>query len=128
MSLQKVRKAAGAGACLIAVLLVAVLSGCGSSSSGDDGPKLDGSGYPGVDAVNSREAKGTIDSSNVAELEEAWSLPLTAQSTYGAHSSAPVIVNGVIYSQDLESNVQAIDLESGEVLWMKKYEEPERGT
>jgi outer membrane protein assembly factor BamB len=107
-------------------LLVAALSGCGSSSSGEE-PKLEGSGYPGVDAANSREAKGTIDSSNVAELEEAWTLPLTAQSTYGAHSSSPVIVNGVIYSQDLVSNVQAIDLESGEVLWTKKYDEPDEG-
>ena len=126
MSLQKVRKAAWTGVCLTAVVLVAVLSGCGSSSSGDEAI-LDGSGYPGVDAANTREAKGTIDSSNVAELEEAWSLPLTAQSSYGAHSSSPVIVNGVIYSQDLESNVQAIDLESGEVLWTKKYEEADEG-
>jgi outer membrane protein assembly factor BamB len=107
-------------------VLVAALSGCGGSSSADE-PTLEGSGYPGVDAANSREAKGTIDSSNVAELEEAWTLPLTAQSSYGAHSSAPVIVNGVIYSQDLESNVQAIDLESGDVLWTKKYEEADEG-
>jgi outer membrane protein assembly factor BamB len=113
-------------ACL-ALILVASLSGCGSSSSGDEPAKLSGSGYPGVDAVNSREAKGTIDSSNVADLEKAWSLPLTAQSSYGAHSSSPVIVNGVIYSQDLESNVQAIDLESGEVLWTKKYDEASQG-
>ena len=28
-----------------------------------------------------------------------------------------MIANGVIYSQDLESNVEAIDLDSGEVLW-----------
>jgi outer membrane protein assembly factor BamB len=38
-----------------------------------------------------------------------------------------VIANGVIYSQDLESNVQAIDLESGEVVWTKKYEEADEG-
>ncbi len=38
-----------------------------------------------------------------------------------------MIVNGVIYSQDLESNVEAIDLESGEVLWSKKYESPSHG-
>jgi alcohol dehydrogenase (cytochrome c) len=129
VSLQIVPKAARAGAALaalFALVLVAALSGCGSSSSGDE-VKFNGSGYPGVDAVNSREAKGSIDSSNVAELKEAWSLPLKAQSSYGAHSSAPVIVNGVIYSQDLESNVQAIDLESGEVLWTKKYDKASEG-
>jgi outer membrane protein assembly factor BamB len=128
VSLEKVPKAAWAGVSLVLVVLVAALAGCGgSSSSSDAGPKLEGSGYPGVDAANSRNAKGEIDSSNVAELEEAWSLPLAAQSSYGAHSSSPVIVNGVIYSQDLESNVQAIDLESGDVLWNQKYEELSQG-
>ena len=38
-----------------------------------------------------------------------------------------MIVNGVIYSQDLESNVQAVDLESGEVLWTKRYAAPDQG-
>lgn len=128
MSLEKFPKAALAAVGLVLVVLVAALSGCGgSSSSGSDEPKFEGSGYPGVDAANSREAEGEIDSSNVAELEEAWSVPLTAQSSYGAHSSSPVIVNGVIYSQDLESDVQAIALDSGEVLWTKKYEELSQG-
>jgi outer membrane protein assembly factor BamB len=129
VSLLKVPKAARAGVALVAafaLILAASLSGCGSESSGEE-VAFGGSGFPGVDAANWREAKGTIDTSNVAELEEAWSLPLTAQSSYGAHSSAPVIVNGVIYSQDLESNVQAIDLESGEVLWTKKYEDVSQG-
>jgi outer membrane protein assembly factor BamB len=127
VSLEKVPQAALAALVLAAVALVAALSGCGGSSSSGDEPKFEGSGYPGVDAVNSRHAKGSIDSSNAAELQEAWSLPLTAQSSYGAHSSSPVIVNGVIYSQDLESNVQAISLESGEVLWTKEYEEADEG-
>jgi outer membrane protein assembly factor BamB len=129
VSLQTVPKAARAGvalAALAALVLVASLSGCGGSSSAKD-VEFTGSGFPGVDAANSRDAKGAIDSSNVAELEEAWSLALTAQSSYGAHSSAPVIADGVIYSQDLESNVQAIDLESGEVLWTKRYDEVSQG-
>ncbi len=126
VSLEKVRKACLAGVGLVLVVLAAALTGCGSSSSGEE-LKLEGSGYPGVDAANSRNAEGTIDSSNVADLEEAWSLPLTAQSSYGAHSSSPVIVNGVVYSQDLESNVQAIALDSGEVQWTKKYDEASEG-
>src|SRR5262249_1172529 len=35
--------------------------------------------------------------------------------------------NGVIYSQDLESNVQALDLESGDVIWSTKLESPSHG-
>jgi outer membrane protein assembly factor BamB len=117
---------------LVAVVLVAVFSGCGggddeSSASGDGGPKLEGDGYPGVDEANSRNAEGTIDSSNVAELEVAWTKPLTAQSSFGAHASSPVIVNGVIYSQDLESNVEAIALDSGETLWTKTYGDLSQG-
>src|SRR6185503_87207 len=46
---------------------------------------------------------------------------------YGSYASTPVIANGVIYSQDLESNVEAIDLASGDVLWTKKWESPSHG-
>jgi outer membrane protein assembly factor BamB len=126
VSFERLPKArAGVGAILL-LLLVAAAAGCGSSSSGEE-LHFSGSGYPGVDAANSREASGSIDSSNASELEEAWTMPLTAESSFGAHSSAPVIVNGVVYSQDLESNVQAIGLESGEVQWTKAYEEADEG-
>lgn len=129
MSLDKVPKAAWAAAgvvvLVIVVGLILLLSSSSSSSGGD--LSLTGSGYPGVDSSNSRQAKGSINSSNASELEVAWTLPLTAQSSFGAHSSSPVIINGVIYSQDLESNVEAISLESGEVQWSKKYEEPDEG-
>jgi outer membrane protein assembly factor BamB len=130
VSVEKVPKAALIALGLAAVLLVAGFSGCGSddsSSASGEEIKFVGTGYPGVDAANSREAKGSIDSSNVGELSEAWSMPLTAESSFGAHSSSPVIVNGVIYSQDLESNVQAIALDSGEVLWTKTYGELSQG-
>jgi outer membrane protein assembly factor BamB len=129
VSLEKVPKAAWAAAGVVALVVVVglvLLLSSSSSSSGED-LSFTGSGYPGVDSSNSRQAKGSIDSSNVSELEVAWTLPLTAQSSFGAHSSSPVIVNGVIYSQDLESNVEAISLKSGEVQWSKKYEEADEG-
>jgi outer membrane protein assembly factor BamB len=128
VSLEKVPKAAWIAIGVVALVAIAalVLLLSGSSSSGDD-LELTGTGYPGVDVANTREAKGTIASSNVSELDIAWTLPLTAQSAYGAHASAPVIVNGVVYSQDLESNVEAISLDSGEVQWRKPYEVPNEG-
>jgi outer membrane protein assembly factor BamB len=132
VKLERVPKAALAVFGLVAVVLLAMVAGCGggdddSSASGSPDPKLEGDGYPGVDEANSRNAKGTIDSSNVNELQEAWSKPLTAQSSFGAHSSSPVIVNGVIYSQDLESNVEAIALDSGELLWRNTYSDLSQG-
>src|SRR6187551_334500 len=114
-------------AAVVAVLTAALLAtGCGDSSSGES-VSFTGSAYPNVDPANSRHSSGPINTSSVSELEPAWTLPLTAQSTYGSYSSSPVVSKGVIYSQDLASNVQAIDLESGEVLWTKKYELPDQG-
>jgi len=39
----------------------------------------------------------------------------------------PVVADGVAYTQDLESNVQAIELSSGEILWEKTYGSKTRG-
>ena len=105
------RKAGSLAAAVAAIAVVAMLTGCSSSSSG--GPPLTGSGYPNVDASNTRYVGGPINSSNVATLASAWTLPITTKSEYGSYSSAPIISGGVIYSQDLESNVQAIDLQTG---------------
>ncbi len=117
---------------VLALALVAgllALSGCGggSSSSGGGDAKFTGTAYPGVDLANTRHASGPIDSSNVAKLKVAWSTPIAGQGSYGSQASPPVISKGVIYSQDLASNVQAIDLESGEVLWSTSFEQPSHG-
>jgi outer membrane protein assembly factor BamB len=107
------------------LLLLAGCGGGGDSSSGD--ANFTGSGYPGVDTANTRFVGGPITRETAPSLKVAWKLPLKAESTFGAYAATPVVSKGVIYSQDLESNVQAIDLESGEVLWTKRYEELDQG-
>jgi alcohol dehydrogenase (cytochrome c) len=116
-------------ALVVAVAALAVGCGGGDSSSGGGGGDADltGDAYSNIDLASTRQAKGEIDKSNVSQLEEAWSLPITGTGVYGSYASTPVIANGVIYSQDLESNVQAIDLASGEVIWSKKYESASHG-
>jgi outer membrane protein assembly factor BamB len=128
VSLEKIPKAAWAAAGAVALLIVvgAVLLLSQSSSAGED-LQFDGSGYPGIDSANTRHVGGPIDSDSVSNLAVAWTLPLSAEGSYGSYASAPVISKGVIYSQDLESNVQAINLESGEVLWTKSYGAPSHG-
>lgn len=117
----------GAVAAFVAMLAaMALATGCGSSSSGEE-VSFNGSGYPNGDPANTRNETSTIKASNVDELQTAWTVPLTAESAFGAYASSPIISKGVVYSQDLESNVQAIDAESGEVLWTKKYESPDHG-
>jgi outer membrane protein assembly factor BamB len=106
-----------------------LLIGCGSSSdsssSGD--AELTGDAWPNVDQAGTREAKGEIDGKNASELDVAWSLPSKAQSTYGAYATSPVISNGVVYIQDLESAVQAINLDSGDVEWTWQSESATQG-
>ena len=129
MSLQKVPKAAWAAASVLALAIcVAVVVGCGSSSSSGEDVSFTGEGYPGIDRGGTRDAKDSgIDSGSVTGLEEAWTVPGTAQSSYGSYSSSPVVSNGIVYMQDLESNVQAINLDSGDVEWTKSFQDPTQG-
>jgi outer membrane protein assembly factor BamB len=71
--------------------------------------------------------QGPIDTGNVKQLEVAWNVPIPGESSFGSYAASPIIDKGVVYSQDLASNVQAIERESGDVLWTKTYEEPTLG-
>src|SRR3954451_9710176 len=101
--------------------------GGGSSSSSGGSADLTGSGYPGVDPANTRNPSSQINSSNVSSLGVAWTVPIPGTSNFGSYASTPVIDKGVIYSQDLASNVQALSLDSGEVLWTRDYSQPDEG-
>jgi glucose dehydrogenase len=70
-----------------------------------------------------------ITSSNVSKLGVAWTVPLRIPITHtdGAYATTPVVVNGVVYVQDLESNVMAISLATGKVLWKHAYNSPNGG-
>ncbi len=63
----------------------------------------------------------------MSSLGIAWTAPIPGTSNFGSYASTPVIDKGVIYSQDLASNVQALSLDSGEVLWTRNYEQPDEG-
>jgi outer membrane protein assembly factor BamB len=127
-ALAKVPAGGGARAGAVALLLLLLLTSsvlfaaCGDSSST---PKnvadLTGAAYPNVDPANTRHAGGPIDSSTVSKLQVAWSRPLDTSSTAAKLSFSPAVGNGAIYIQDPQSNVLAIDLENGELLWKKRY-------
>jgi outer membrane protein assembly factor BamB len=117
------RAAVSIGAVVVALV---ALAGCGSSS-GEGKADFTGSGYPGVDPANTRNAPSQIDSSNVTSLGLVWKRQIPGTSDFGSYASTPVIDKGVIYSQDLASNVQALSLDSGKVLWTKNYAQPDEG-
>jgi len=118
----------GGVAALLAMLVTAALiAGCGGGSSSGEEVSYDGTGYPNGDPGNTRNVGGPIKGSTVDELEIAWQSPIEAESAFGSYASSPIVSKGVIYSQDLASNVQAIEASSGNVLWTKKYELPDHG-
>src|SRR6266487_1857214 len=80
---------------------------------------------PGGNLQNTRDVASAINSSNVSKLGVAWTVPIEA--AYGRYATTPVVVNGVVYTQDLESNVTAIELATGKVLWRHTYSSPNGG-
>jgi outer membrane protein assembly factor BamB len=116
--------AAGVGL-LIATSLFVVACG-GSDNSSDNNSSANAIGatawnLPNADLQNTRNVGGPINPSNVSTLGVAWTLPITASGAFGGYSSTPVVADGVMYAQDIDSNVQAVDLDSGDVLWTHKY-------
>jgi alcohol dehydrogenase (cytochrome c) len=84
---------------------------------------------PGGNLANTRDVASAITSSNVSTLGVAWTVPLRISTSHtdGAYATTPVVVNGVVYAQDLESNVMAISLATGRVLWRHTYNSPNGG-
>ena len=106
-------------------IAVLFLSSSAPSPSASGGHRLADSPYPNVDRSNTRHLASSIDSDSVSSLAVDWTLPIMAQGNfYGAYYASPTIVDGVVYSQDQSSDVQAIDLETGAVLWEKSWREP----
>jgi len=70
---------------------------------------------------STRDAASPITSSNVSRLGVAWTVPVGTSGGLGGYAATPVVVGGVVYTQDLESDVLAIQLATGKVLWRHDY-------
>jgi outer membrane protein assembly factor BamB len=84
---------------------------------------------PGGNLQNTRNVVSSIDGANVATLGVAWCVPIPASSAgvTDGYATTAVVVNGVVYTQDLKSNVMAIRLATGQVLWTHTYNSPNGG-
>ncbi|MGH7612404.1 MAG: PQQ-binding-like beta-propeller repeat protein [Candidatus Dormibacteria bacterium] len=75
------------------------------------------------DLANARDASGSsISSANVADLVKAWSFRIPGKAAagldhQGALTGAPIVVGGTVYIQDLDSNVYAVSLATGDLEW-----------
>ena len=88
---------------------------------------------PGGNLQNTRDVASPITSSDVAQLGVAWCVPVESTGLAKSagladgYATTPVVVHGVVYTQDLESNVMAIRLATGKVLWTHNYSSPNGG-
>jgi outer membrane protein assembly factor BamB len=77
---------------------------------------------PGAGLANTRDVASSITSANVATLGKAWTSPLQdVVPGLAGYATTPIVINGVMYTQDLQSNVSAINLTTGHVLWTHDY-------
>src|SRR5215469_3697223 len=121
------------------VLLAAGCSSASSSSAQSTGVTSTFAGataasgswlYPNGDLANTRVATGSaITSANVSQLKEAWTFKLAGQGAANLHGAGslaanPVVADGVVYVQDLYSNVYAISLATGKLKWEYQVNTP----
>ena len=65
-----------------------------------------------------------ITTATVDGLEVAWMFVFPETTRWGAAASNPLVLDGVVYMQDLPSNIYAFDLVSGDLLWKRDGEGP----
>lgn len=115
---------------LLSVLLMVVgvmePSALGAPSSNGSWP------FPNANVANTRVAAGsTISLANVSLLQRRWTFTLKGEAAksvggYGTLAANPIVVSGVVYIQDLHSNVYALSLATGKLLWEYKVNKPEK--
>lgn len=73
---------------------------------------FDGWGYSPLDEINKE---------NVGELQLAWAWSMTP----GRTQETPLVHDGIMYIQNSDHMIQALDAASGELIWEYEYELPE---
>ena len=80
------------------------------------------------DLANTRATAQTpINSQTVSSLKVKWTFPFKGASAFGIFASTPIVLNGTVYLQDLNSNVYALDRDTGAVKWRHLFNKPTSG-
>lgn len=106
---------------LTATFAVVMLAGCGSGHLAT---------WPeqNLDAAATRAPQGTIDVGDVANLHVAWRFRIRVPpGESGSMTATPVIGGGLVYVQDLRSNVYALDIATGRIAWRRLFDRPNPG-
>ena len=128
MATNPIRNRIALGAAL--VVLGVALAGCGGSSSNGGSASAgvkshaasvgnapqewaaNANAWPAhnYDLSNTRATTRTsINSQTVSKLNVKWRFAFKGASAFGIFASAPIVLNGTVYLQDLNSNVYALD-------------------
>jgi alcohol dehydrogenase (cytochrome c) len=114
---------------------VTASAGCKTVTTNTKSSTAGGSGswpYSNADLANTRVAIGsTISAANVSRLAEVWTFKITGKAAagvrpYGSLTANPIVDNGVVYLQDLDSNVYALALTTGKLEWEYRCNQPEK--
>ena len=117
----------------LSIVAAALVAGGAYALAGADGaapPEIAANaatGWPehNYDLSNSRATtQSDINAGNVATLKKKWSFKLPYTGQFGAFTSNPIVLNGVVYIQDPDSNVYALNQDTGKVIWSRKYNDP----
>ena len=80
------------------------------------------------DLANTRATTQTpINSQTVSQLKVRWRFPFKGTGSFGIFSSTPIVLNGTVYLQDLNSNVYALDRSTGALKWRHMFNRPSIG-
>jgi outer membrane protein assembly factor BamB/plastocyanin len=128
-------------AALVALAVTVALAGCGSSSSTSGSSTSSSSHAAAVGQAppewaanagawpahnyNLANARATtnsaINATNVSKLKPKWRFKLPYIGQFGAYTSNPIVLNGVVYIEDPDSNVYALNQQTGAVMWKHLY-------
>jgi outer membrane protein assembly factor BamB len=139
----QVRRARRIHACLalaVALVAAAALAGAGGGSRaagqvpsvGQPPPEwgANAGSWPAHnhDLSNTRATtQSTINSQTVSQLRVKWTFPFKGASDFGIYASTPIVLNGTVYIQDLQSNVYALDRSTGQVKWRHRFNQQSEG-
>lgn len=105
-----------------AAAVVLVLSACGQGSRPSDWSTSNG------DLSSTRAAPGPSPAGAPRRLRARWRFRLDGKVGFsGIYASTPVVSDGRVYIQDLNSNVFALDLATGRRLWVHRYDRADGG-
>lgn len=114
-------------AALVASLGLLSLAGCGGTGESKPAGRVDWS-QPNANDASTRAVPGPPAPADGDRLRVRWRFRLRGEPGFsGIDAATPVVSDGRVYIQDLNSDVYALSLADGHLLWHHRYRRPDGG-